>query len=328
MHVLELLRYIQSLWAASTVEQLERAFVAGFGRVVDAPMYGLELASRTVTANVSDAFTARYALEARDLDPVRARALASGEPAYNRQMMSAAEWERSAAYRHAYRAHRIGHVVWVPVPAAGALFFASACRPFDPAEVALGAATASVIGDARAEIAHRERVERERERALTALELTGTAMVTSDPHEPELRLNAAARGLLADVLDAEASLHELLARPIGQTDYSRRVQVELATGETGVLHVHATAIAGGLTAVVELQREQTALSPGPLTTLTARESEVARLVVDGLGDREIAERLYLSRHTVSQHLKRVYRKLDVDSRVSLTRLLLGAVPMR
>ena len=77
--------------------------MGGFARVVDAPMYGLELDGRSVTANVSDAFTARYELEARALDPVRARALASGAPAYNLQLMSAPEWERSEAYLHAYR---------------------------------------------------------------------------------------------------------------------------------------------------------------------------------------------------------------------------------
>ena len=40
-------------------------------------------------------------------------------------------------------------------------------------------------------------------------------------------------------------------------------------------------------------------------------------------DREIAEQLCLSRYTVHQYVKRIYRKLDVDSRVALTRLLLG-----
>jgi DNA-binding CsgD family transcriptional regulator len=56
--------------------------------------------------------------------------------------------------------------------------------------------------------------------------------------------------------------------------------------------------------------------------LTPRERDVARYVVDGLSDREIAERLYLSPYTVSQYVKRIYRKLDVPSRVALTRLLL------
>ena len=76
--------------------------------------------------------------------------------------------------------------------------------------------------------------------------------------------------------------------------------------------------------VLELEREAPGIAPGALAGLTPRESDVAVLVVDGLADREIADRLYLSHHTVSQYVKRIYRKLDVDSRVSLTRLLLGA----
>jgi DNA-binding CsgD family transcriptional regulator len=50
---------------------------------------------------------------------------------------------------------------------------------------------------------------------------------------------------------------------------------------------------------------------------------VALRVADGLSDRQIADRLWLSPHTVRQYVKRIYRKLDVDSRVALTRLLLG-----
>ena len=48
------------------------------------------------------------------------------------------------------------------------------------------------------------------------------------------------------------------------------------------------------------------------------------LIAEGLADREIAQRLFLSHHTVSQYVKRIYRKLGVDWRVGLTRLLLGA----
>jgi RNA polymerase sigma factor (sigma-70 family) len=75
--------------------------------------------------------------------------------------------------------------------------------------------------------------------------------------------------------------------------------------------------------VLELERERPGIAVAALAALTPREQDVAVLVVEGLADREIAERLCLSHHTVSQYVERIYRKLDIDSRVGLTRLLLG-----
>ncbi|MGO3889820.1 MAG: response regulator [Paenalcaligenes sp.] len=49
-------------------------------------------------------------------------------------------------------------------------------------------------------------------------------------------------------------------------------------------------------------------------TLTVREQEILQLVADGLTNREIAEKLELSRFTVECHVKHIYRKLAVSSR--------------
>lgn len=54
--------------------------------------------------------------------------------------------------------------------------------------------------------------------------------------------------------------------------------------------------------------------------MTDSELAVARLVADGLSNREVAERLFVSPHTVNSHLRHVFGKLDVNSRVELTRL--------
>jgi DNA-binding CsgD family transcriptional regulator len=54
--------------------------------------------------------------------------------------------------------------------------------------------------------------------------------------------------------------------------------------------------------------------------MTDSELAVARLVAQGLTNREVAERLFVSQHTVSGHLRHVFAKLDVNSRVELTRL--------
>ncbi|MGH3292946.1 MAG: helix-turn-helix domain-containing protein, partial [Trebonia sp.] len=57
---------------------------------------------------------------------------------------------------------------------------------------------------------------------------------------------------------------------------------------------------------------------GGLKALTRREREVAELVADGLGNREIAERLYLSKRTVDSHVEHVFTKLGFSSRAQLT----------
>jgi DNA-binding CsgD family transcriptional regulator len=57
------------------------------------------------------------------------------------------------------------------------------------------------------------------------------------------------------------------------------------------------------------------------SALTDSELAVARLVAEGLTNREVAERLFVSPHTVSAHLRHVFAKLNVNSRVELTRIV-------
>jgi DNA-binding CsgD family transcriptional regulator len=142
-----------------------------------------------------------------------------------------------------------------------------------------------------------------------------------------LRLNEPARRLLAQLQGGEEPVYGLIAPPPDSpAGFSRSVDVELLGGDRGRLRGYSSRLpreGGALVTVLELDPEQPGKLAGALVALTPREREVAALVVDGLADREIAQRLYLSRHTVSQHVKRIYRKLGVDSRVALTRLLLG-----
>lgn len=55
--------------------------------------------------------------------------------------------------------------------------------------------------------------------------------------------------------------------------------------------------------------------------ITKSELAVAQLVANGLTNREIADRLFVSPHTVNTHLRHVFAKLQVNSRVDLTRLV-------
>jgi DNA-binding NarL/FixJ family response regulator len=63
---------------------------------------------------------------------------------------------------------------------------------------------------------------------------------------------------------------------------------------------------------------------GTVDALSVREREIARLVADGLTNREIAARLFLSAKTVEAHLARMFAKLGVRSRVGVAQRLSGA----
>jgi DNA-binding CsgD family transcriptional regulator len=343
-----LVRFTEALCAAPSLPELERRFAAGLGPLMAVPMYGFNVLDRTtwrpelnVAVNVSEIFVARYERDGRDVDPVLRRALATGRATYNLDIMTQEEWLESPLYRHAYCTHSMRHVIDAPVVAdgevCGSLHVADsdAARDVTPREVRLVEAFGRVVGCAIEGIRARERLEAERDKALAALELMGAAVVISDPAAVELRANDVARDLMADVVNAEEELHRLIALPRTDERFSRRVEVQLVDGATATLHGHSSPArpdGGGLITVLEIAREAAGVPPALLAPLTPREREVALLVVDGLADREIAESLSLSRHTVSQYVKRIYRKLDVDSRVALTRVLLGppgrTIPLR
>jgi pimeloyl-ACP methyl ester carboxylesterase/DNA-binding CsgD family transcriptional regulator len=68
---------------------------------------------------------------------------------------------------------------------------------------------------------------------------------------------------------------------------------------------------------VELPEEEPATAlDGAASSLSEREIEVLRLVALGLSDREIAERLFLSPHTVHRHVANVRTKLRLPSRAA------------
>jgi DNA-binding CsgD family transcriptional regulator len=57
-------------------------------------------------------------------------------------------------------------------------------------------------------------------------------------------------------------------------------------------------------------------------SLTDMEQATARLVAEGLTNQRIADQLFISTHTVAFHLRQVFRKLDIRSRVDLARIAL------
>jgi non-specific serine/threonine protein kinase len=60
--------------------------------------------------------------------------------------------------------------------------------------------------------------------------------------------------------------------------------------------------------------------------LTPRETEIARLVADGLSNREVADRLVTSRRTVEGHVARILTKLGLESRTQLSAWVAEQLP--
>lgn len=87
----------------------------------------------------------------------------------------------------------------------------------------------------------------------------------------------------------------------------------------GIKQVHAGELVVGSRALDSLlvNPDDTALQARTSSTLTPREIDVLRLVVEGRTNPEIARELYITEHTVKGHLARILGKLGVDNRVQL-----------
>ena len=84
----------------------------------------------------------------------------------------------------------------------------------------------------------------------------------------------------------------------------------------------------GQTAVILEPARPADLSPLVLDLheLTNRERQITQLLLRGLPTRNIAQALFISRHTLSDHTKAIFAKLGVTSRPELTALLLDHAP--
>ncbi|MEV0361968.1 LuxR C-terminal-related transcriptional regulator [Nocardia fusca] len=79
-------------------------------------------------------------------------------------------------------------------------------------------------------------------------------------------------------------------------------------------------LASGVLVAARPPRREPEPGAGPevrqrLSTLTEREREILVLIVDGLSNREVGSRLFISPDTVKEHVSRILAKLEVASRI-------------
>jgi ATP/maltotriose-dependent transcriptional regulator MalT len=156
------------------------------------------------------------------------------------------------------------------------------------------------------------------------------AAIALDSGEPTIAVERAL-GAAAAFEEAEALWDAARARELAGRAFARAGDGDRAAQE---LELAATAFDafGSLRYRDQAERELGKLGrrihrrtpPGKadgtaIETLTARELQVARLVVDRRTNPEIAAELYLSNKTVESHLRNIFRKMNVASRVELAR---------
>ena len=139
-----------------------------------------------------------------------------------------------------------------------------------------------------------------------------------------------ALGLSADALPFDlARMHLLFGEHLRRERRRSDARVHLRMALDGFERLRAEPWASR--ARTELRASgETARRRDPSTTdqLTAQELQIARLVAEGLSNKEVAAQLFLSPRTIDSHLRNVFSKLSISSRTQLARLPLddGAPP--
>lgn len=164
--------------------------------------------------------------------------------------------------------------------------------------------------------------------------LTDEATVT--PSATLARQLTYARAVLADPEDAEAAFAAALGADLSRWRWLRaRLELEygkflrrrrrVADSRRPLRSALATFDLIGAVSWAEQARAELRATGERVATrgqsardsLSAQELQIATLAAEGLSNREIGERLYLSPRTVSSHMYRIFPKLDVTSRWQL-----------
>lgn len=140
--------------------------------------------------------------------------------------------------------------------------------------------------------------------------------------ERNMLTNAAAARLIGD--DDQSALWLWADRML--TGQQSSGCVELAGGQTVAARCEAVLdgeeTVGALIHFEVRHRQRSSRSGAGWKSLSAAELGVAELVAGGLTNQEAGARLFLSRYTIDFHLRQIYNKLGVRSRVELTRMVI------
>jgi two-component system nitrate/nitrite response regulator NarL len=137
---------------------------------------------------------------------------------------------------------------------------------------------------------------------LTKASSNSRVLVLTGVQTPESHRTAIRRGAMGIVLKQQAA--ELLLKAIKKV-------------HDGEVWIDRSMIGSVLNDVRSAQKEQPHAEGAKIGSLTPREREVISLVSQGLKNKIIGERLFISETTVTHHLSSIYAKLGVSDRLEL-----------
>jgi DNA-binding CsgD family transcriptional regulator len=190
-------------------------------------------------------------------------------------------------------------------------------RPFRPKDVALMQAASPVIGQALGSAFAREQ-------ALAAASENPASGIMFIAKDRSISFATPAGLAWLDRLrSAEPGEESTLPTAVwsaakGLSEQNAAALRVAAMSDIGPVTLEASEGGDGSTAIVIMsERPQPALEPPEHWGLTPQQNQIAMQIIGGASNREIAERLFLSEHTVEWHLRQIYRALDLASRTQL-----------
>lgn len=128
------------------------------------------------------------------------------------------------------------------------------------------------------------------------------------PNIKILALSMSGQGDIVDEMINDADINGYVLKNIGKEELTRAIQ-KIASG--GIYFSEEV--------LAELEKESNKRKETEDAQLTQREIEIIRLIEKEMGNKEIAETLFISERTVETHRKNIFRKTQTNSVIGLVK---------
>jgi DNA-binding CsgD family transcriptional regulator/PAS domain-containing protein len=325
-------RFAAAMQTALTIEDVEQAFIAAAGQVIPAGGFGLYRIEPDsgqmlrVKAQVEVDFLDDYESYGRRDDPVLEFVLRQRSAIDSTRVAPKARWDRTGACT-ALSVGGYYHSLEAPVLVSGMLhstinFARAKGQPaFSEADLVsarmageqLGLATERALryeaADQRATVL--EDVLDRVPQALVVTDLDGQVIFRNRAAHNHAPFAAGSPSLIDErIIEAMSEFRTFGKRIYTRAAFDRRTNKQVIVKSIRLPDRHDAAVT-----LVFACADGSAVPAWDV--LSRREQEIAELVSQGLTNKQIAERAFVSENTVKQHLKRVFSKTDVRNRAEL-----------